>query len=241
MRIAILSCVLTIPVTLLAQDAPDPQKRWSVGVSGSLDVCFRQLVINSDDPYMDLLVDLRDDMEEPRTGFTAGVDITYDLSQHWVLATGLQYNDRGFADKETPLIFTDVNGSTLSEGSMSAKVHYTFMSVPLLIRYRAGHGKVRFEPALGVSADLYQAQYTDLELNWADGRTEERRTHDEYSDFPTWGVSGWVELCASMPIGERFVLRAGGRGRYQLNELLDAPLSAHLFEAGFMAGAALRF
>ena len=235
-----LICIALIASGVIArgQDTLATHGNWSLGLSGSLDMSYRTLVKNEDTPIVDGLYEFREDAEVPGLRYSAGVDVIRDLGAHWGLSLGIQYSDRGFRTKENGINFTDNTGATIADATLH--YHHKFISFPLMVRYGSAKGKVRFRSALGASLDRLHEQHTVLVIEYPDGSEDEERFSDTFTEYEEWGISTIAEAGICVGLSEQFGLHFALRGRYQVNELVDAPLSAHLYDMGLIVGCQLR-
>lgn len=241
MRAAILLAALFAGLLSPAQDTAVVMGRWSIGVNGSIDRCYRTLVKVGDAPFLGDLIDSRDDSEAPRWSYSTGLDLRYSITPRWILRTGFQFSDRGFGTKKNGILLVDVDGNGTNVGSVQFDYHYRFVSVPIMLAYTIGGQRLRFEPSLGIWADNLRDAYYVLNIERANGTSNAERVQDGQTDYANQTLTGCVELPLACAISSRIDLHFGLRGRYLLTRLLDAPISAHLWEVGGLFGATCRF
>ena len=223
---------------LRAQDTTQAGNGWSIGVSGALDVCYRTTVVVEEGQHTDLLVDMRNDMEIQRTSFTAGVDVEYAFNDHWIMATGMQFSDRGYGTEAQELIAIDFEPFVI--GTAEWEYHYRFMSFPFMVRYSIGNGAWRFLPSTGIWIDRLHEKFTRWTITHTDGSHDTGRSTFGNVDFNDWGASACLELPVSVALCDRVDLRFGPRARYQFTQLTNTPITDHLWEGGFLLGAMIR-
>lgn len=226
--------------TLQAQDSTHVRSGWSLGASGSFDSCYRTLEITEDNSITHDLVEWRDDHEVQRYSYTAGVDVEYAFNDHWILASGIQFSDRGYGTDDTGIIVVDTDGSATGTGTVAFDYHYRFISFPFMARYSIGKGAWRFVPSVGVCVDRLHQHFSVLTLTLPDGSQDSDRNSDSYTDFNEWGSTACLELPVSVSVCDRVDLRFGPRARYQFTRLTNTPITDHLWEGGFLLGAMIR-
>ncbi len=228
---------LGLASTILGQT--DARSPWALGVSVSVDHCFRSLRNDAGDETRAMIIAFREEHESPRWSWTSGMEVTYTLGSHWLISSGLQVSDRGYLfEQETALISADPNDPALPASSvrLEFREHFRYLSLPLMIHRVIGTGGFRFEPGLGVWADLFMDQYSQQRRDFA-GIVQTARVSDNTTDFREFGATLCVELPVRLKLGTRWSIRIGPRGRLQATALADTPIKGHLWEAGLLAGA----
>lgn len=223
--------------------AGTPESRWSIGLSGSVDHCWRILVNGAGDEIRASIINYRDEHETGRIGWSTGADATYALGDRWFLSSGLQFSDRGFRFRsESDLIATDPLDPELSSNHVRSEFtdHYKYLSIPLLVHRAFGQGRIRFEPGLGVWGDYLMSQYSIHANDFGSG-ARISRVEDKITDYRRIGASVCADLSFSLRLNEGWSLRLGPRGRMQMTSLAAAPILGYLWEAGLLAGVRYRF
>ncbi len=233
--------LLFLTTVVLAQDSSIVRSKWRIGASGIVGAGYRHLVSDGSSTYNGTLIALRDDLEEPAPVFGGGVDVTFDLSPHWSLASGPQFLDLGYRTDRMPVVSVDPEevDPTLAE-SGRINYHYQYMSLPLLVRYRIGSGRFQFEPALGVAGDLLLDAYTVIELFGPYGLEDLERNSAPYEELRRMTISAVGELNLHYHMGRRWELRLAPQARYQAMVLSDTPISDRLYTGGLTLGCMFR-
>lgn len=212
--------------------------RWSLGLNGSLDRCFRILENGAGDDLRATIIDYRDEHETWRLGWTTGIDVNRSIGVRWVLSTGLQFTDRGFRfEDEAALFATDPSDPALPANRvrLDYREHLRYLSVPLMVHFTLGKERLRFEPGLGVWVDYLLSQYS-MHRNDFDGTIQASRVEDKLTEFRALGATMCVDLSMSLRLNEFWSIRFGPRGRVQATALADTPILGYLWEAGCLAG-----
>jgi hypothetical protein len=91
--------VLSIP--LFAQNTlqirPATFSKLLVGISISPDYCFRTLENNDGSSTSAMIIDLRNNKEQFKIGYTAGLNICYNISNRWSIESGVLLSSKGYA------------------------------------------------------------------------------------------------------------------------------------------------
>lgn len=227
----------------IAQDERTGALHWSIGLSGSVDRSYRSLIKKGSDSNLDRIINLRDSVEIPALGLSYGVSARLDPSPRIWIRADLRMSRLGFRSKPTEAIILETNDPALgSLGKVEWEWSYHFFSLPIVAGASMGSEHVRLEPGLGVSIDRMRRADAAYQLTFADGRQQRIKNEDTVNDYAEWNLSALLELNASWRPNGRVAIWAGPRASYQINELVDAPITAHLYAigAGFGARYSLR-
>ena len=236
-RALVLIGVLGLTSLARAQDSSAVGSRWRIGVSGSHDVAYRTLVVKSSDAWIDDHVALRDDSDGPKNTFTLGLDVRFGVGRHWVLASGVQFMDRGYKSVYSGFISADpIEIDPAIPKTLVSKWHFQYFSLPVSVHYTFGHGKVHFEPGAGIMLDLLHSTYSNNELEFADGRIATYVHYPSYHRYRRVALSACAELNAHLALAKRWELRVAPRMRYQLIPSSGTDVADRLWEAGLVLG-----
>jgi hypothetical protein len=240
---ALIIALWALGPAVFAQDERTRSLQWSIGFSGSVDRSHRALVKKGSDSNLDRIIDLRDSVEIPALGFSYGVSARLDPSPRIWVRMDLRMSRLGYASKPMDAIILDPADPALgSLGKVEWEWNYHFFALPVVAGASMGGERFRFEPGVGVGIDHLRRAEATYELTFADGRRQRITNKDTVNDYAEWCFSALLELNASWTPSSRIAIGAGPRASYQLNELVDAPITAHLYAigAGFSARYSLR-
>lgn len=242
MRTALFVASVLSVTCAFAQDSTRTRSRFEIGVYGSLNHCDRTLEAKEHGEFTDVLIDLANDLEVPKASYTLGLEVNYRFATHWFVESGLQYADLGFRTHESQFVGTDplMNDPALI-GSGRTIYSYRYLGLPLMVRYELGRKKVRFSTAIGIISDLFVKATSTSVFTRTGGNETRRTTTDTYSDYRTASISACSDLGVIYRFNARLGMRLAVTGRYQLTELVDAPITAHLWSVGLLAGLRYHF
>jgi len=216
-------------------------KRMMFGVNSSPDYCYRTLKNNGGNAMASTVFDIRNSSEEYKIGYTAGLNACYNFSERFGIELGVQYSNKGYTYKMSDLSFGDLIGSgngivystPTGQVPVEAKYRYNFiyLDVPARAIFYLGTKKVRFVASVGVTTNiLLKATLTSVS-EYEDGNTK-RETYDQEYDFKSLNVSPTISAGLDYSINNKLNLRAEPTFRYGLIEIIDAPITAYLWNAG---------
>lgn len=235
-----------ISLTSIAQDTLKTKgstafKRMMFGVNSSPDYCFRTLNNNGGNAMASTVFDLRNKSEEYKIGYTAGLNACYNFSKRFGIELGVQYSNKGYTYHMSDLSFGDLIGSgtgivystTTGQVPVEAKYRYNFiyLDVPARAIFHLGAKKIRFVASVGVTTNiLLKATLTSVS-EYEDGNTK-RETYDQEYDFKSLNISPTISAGLDYSINNKLNLRAEPTFRYGLLAIIDAPITAYLWNAG---------
>ena len=232
--------LILLSMFVLAQSEKNiSTKKLYVGVSFSPDYSYRRLYL-SDDDYS--FVDLRNKAESPRFGFTTGIVISYQISNRFVLESGILFSDKGdkyevviddfisFDDFGNIITGRDINDPLIPEKHTS-KYHYYFLGIPLKMNYYFLKKNVDLFISAGVSADYFINYKTKTKLEFKDRIEKNSKTHDS-TDFNKVNIIGLVGFGIDYKVTNRIKFQFEPVLRYSFTPLVNAPLKEYLYSFG---------
>lgn len=216
-------------------------KRLSIGVNISPDYCYRTLKNNNGSATSDLIIDLREESEGPKLGYTAGINAGYNFSKKWGVEMGIQYSNKGYAFKNSALTFGEMidprYGFIYTSNGAAAPTyakfvyHHHYLDVPVRVLYRFGKKRLHFVTSVGVTTNiLLNATMTSVVKYGNDDA--KRQTYDQPYDFNTFNISPTISVGVDYKINNKINLRAEPTFRYGLLKITDTPVTATLWSGG---------
>lgn len=167
-----------LPVILFLASLPltaqtDSTGRFSFGITGSADYCYRIL---TSEPATMWILDSRDTLEIPKIGFTAGFLARYRISKHFALAAGISFADRGERSKDYALLYSQPEPAFPTKARFN--YHYYYLDVPVTANYfiAIGHKKSRIYFSAGIAPNFFVGNSNTATLTYSDGRTEKENS-----------------------------------------------------------------
>ena len=108
----------------------------------------------------------------------------------------------------------------------------------LRVNFTAGSGKLRSITSVGVSANFLLKATVRNVYEYQDGH-KERETVDSPYEYEKFGLSPMISTGVSYAFNDHLQLRFEPTARYGVLQLIDAPLTAHLWSVGLNVGAYL--
>jgi hypothetical protein len=202
----------------------------SIGIMASPDFSYRTLRENAPGTGNDLVIDSRNEQENPNFGYTTGIVLNMSLSQKIRLNTGFCFSTKGYRTKEYELFY---GPPPLPTEPTAARVIYRFdyIEIPVLIDFILRKGKMSLIPAAGITLQCLIKAKNEAKLDFEDGHSESRATTTT-GDFRKFNLSPTVGFGLEYKPCNNLVLVAAPTFRYGLVKIVDKPVTEFLWNVG---------
>ncbi len=217
------------------------EKGFYFGINVSGDYCYRDLVINESNSITEITVDSRNKNEIPRISYTGGLNVGYQISKNVGIETGIQYSEKGYARELEDLVYGDMidprlgfiypESSTSPIENIRINYRFNYLDIPLKAVFKLGNRKLRFIGSIGVVTNVFLNEKRTIRYEYEDGRTS-RKVSSTPNEYNSVNVSPTLSIGVDYKLSEKFNLRLEPTYRYGLMQIIDAPISAHLWSAG---------
>jgi len=207
-------------------------KRVQIGINVSPDICFRTLKNNDGSSTSDLIVERNNKNETIKVGYTAGLNVCFNIKKFVGLETGIQYSNRGYQTKMRDLVYAQPEPSAPNR----VKLIYNFhcIDIPVKANFTIGKKKVRFFTSVGVTTNIFITETQTSVLIYSD-RTD-RKTSPTNIDYNKVNISPTISVGIDFKINSRMNLRVEPTFRYGVLKIIDAPVTGYLYSAGLNIG-----
>ncbi|MBX7202830.1 MAG: PorT family protein [Bacteroidia bacterium] len=227
-------------LAVFGQDNVTEKHKLLIGVTVSSDICYRTLEHDGSSTTAPLIMDIRNDGEVPKFSYSTGLSLSYNLTQHWAIETGLQYSNKGFKFANSDLTFGDQNDPRYGfiytqEAPVPTKVtfidNFNYFDIPLRTIFSAGKRKLRFISSIGITTNIL-INATNTNIIEYEGNDTERKTQEQIYDYKTINFSPTASVGIDWQFADKFNLRVEPTFRYGLLKIIDAPITAYLWAGG---------
>jgi len=203
-------------------------KRIQIGINISPDICYRTLKNNSGSSTGDLYIKLYNENETVKVGYTAGLNICFNIKKFFGLETGIQYSNKGYQTKLIDLIFGQPVPSSPNKGKFIYNFHY--IDIPLKANFTIGKKKVRFFTSVGVTANIFIKGTQTSVLVYSD--RSDKKTNPTNFDYKKLNISPAISVGIDYKINNRMNLRVEPTFRYGVLKIIDTSVTGYLYNAG---------
>ena len=205
--------------------------RILVGFNVSPDYCFRTLNISNSGQGDMNFMDFRNADDQPKFGYSVGINVQYNFSPHWGLVVGAQYADRGYASERTlNYVFIDPNDPAIPKHTKSRYDH-TYVDIPVRLNFQAGRQRLRFVASLGIAGNVFLKATELTETKYEDGHVERKREDSSYH-YRSVNLSAIGSIGAVYILAERASLQLEPNFLYNLFPIFHTSRKGYLWSSG---------
>ena len=221
--------IITLPT--VGQNAENNATSLSVGINLSPDIAYRNLESSSSVGSL---------KEEPKFGYTGGVNLKYNVTPRFSLEAGAQYSNKGYAFKNSELIYADMidpRYGFVYQNVGDAPTHlrriynFHYFDIPVRGIFSFGKNKISFLASAGITTNILLKTTTTSILEYKGGKKEKKNQEYPY-DFRKINISLIVSAGINYKINDKFNISAEPTFRYGILKITDAPVTAFLWNAG---------
>jgi hypothetical protein len=231
-----------------AEDPADMYHSWQLGINVSPDYNFRTLKNNDGSAQSNEIMEIDNEIQRPKLGYTAGFALSYNFNQRLGIEMGLQFSDKGFQTKDFDnLTFGSMidprrGFSYSNQGAVSVRYVYNdyYLDVPVKANLSFGKRKIRFITSAGIAANIFLKETITSVAKYEDGSHSRDRNNSTY-DYSKLNISPMLSAGIDWKLGDRSNLRIEPTFRYGVIKIIDAPVTAYLWNAGLNVSYYLGF
>ena len=233
-KLTIFLLIIILPDFLNAQNQKDrSDNKFSFGLSFSPDYTYRHLSMKNDEYNF---VDLRNETDDPRFGFTTGLVTKYKLRERLALESGIQFSDRGeriqkdYNDWTTPDENVIIDPDPGFPDKFKSSYHYYYLGVPVKLNYYFMNGKTKMYASAGVAADYFVVGKNKVVIEFDNNTIKETNNIDE--NFNKVNIIGLVGVGIETNVSQRLTFRVEPTFRYSFTPVVDGDLKGYYYSAG---------
>jgi hypothetical protein len=239
MKRKILFILQLLSIGAFGQETTVKTKRWAVGITLSPDYCYRTLGATGNGSLWESVLNGYNNLEIPKFGYTAGLNVMYTLNKHFSIDAGVQYSNKGYAYDLSTLVFGDMIdprfGFTYTVPSMVADhwfYNFNFLEIPLRLVYLKGEKKTQLTASIGITPSIFlnaNERIVNSETGTGQTITETIDLGNNYTKV-SWSptISAGVQYNAN----DRLCIRAEPMYRYGLTSIHEGSIKRYLWNIG---------
>jgi hypothetical protein len=222
-------------VFVYAQDSTKTKKasRFFIGVNFSPDYCYRTIK-HTDNSYLsDFIYDTRNKIEQPKLGFTSGINVCYILTKHISLDLGLQYSNKGYQTKNETLIYpTPGSAATYNLPTSGRFVYrYNYIDIPLKANFVFGKKKLRLITSVGLTTNIFISETNSFIGKYSNGSSFRSSSTANYG-LSRVNLSPLISCGIDYKINNKMFFRVEPTFRYSILSTVNAPITEYVWSAG---------
>ena len=222
-----------------------PFKRVYIGISVTPAVSYRYLVNNyvapgSSSSINQNIIASDNHQAAPQFGLNAQAKLGINLT-HWLaIESGVGYMMAQYRMERTqPLTFgSQFNGTTVTSTNdvltVKERETYSYMTIPLGLRFSMGHRKVRGIIAAGTDFDfLVKKKQVTTSYDSNGEISSSTATIDQTKNFNTFNLSPYFGIGVDCYASPGIVIRLMPEAQIQALKNINTPISEYLWNVGF--------
>ncbi|MCC6683622.1 MAG: PorT family protein [Bacteroidia bacterium] len=207
-------------------------RRIQIGINVSPDICFRTLKNNDGSSSSDHIIQLNNENETVKIGYTAGLNICFNIKNSVGLETGIQYSNKGYQTKFRNLILIQPDPNSPYKAKFIYNMHY--IDIPVKANFTYGDKKVRFFTSAGITTNIFIKATSTSVLIYSD--RIDRKTTPVNTKIKKVNISPTLSVGIDYKINSRMSLRVEPTFRYGVLKTTDTPVTDYLYSSGINIG-----
>lgn len=204
-----------------------------IGLTFSPDYCYRTLVPNKSEQndITSWLLENKNLREDPKFGFTTGVNMLYELDEKVWFETAVLFSNHGEKVKEQMLTFETYDANS----PLTAKFNYSYnyLKIPVKINYLLFTGKLKFFLSGGFSTNIFLYQSSITILTYADGEQESSKTNTNTNkETLPINLSAQIGCGINYDLNSKLLFRMEPIYRRSLTPTANASIKSYLYSFG---------
>jgi len=204
------------------------QQHFEISVSAAPEICYRTLLNNDGSQMSTSIINLRNETETVKLGYTGGLHLGYNFNERFGFQTGIQYANRGFSTKKI-----DIAGSLMDPvipESLKYNYNYHYLEIPAKVNFSFGENQIRLTTSAGLSSAFLIKQSRTFIGYYKDTTTRQVFiSNDPYNRFNLFAT---ISAGLEMRISPIMRIKVEPTFRYGLLKITDTPVSGRWYSGG---------
>lgn len=228
---------LILSFSAFANDSTAVFKRWSIGINGSPDYCYRRLVMKSSNNATYKLANYKNSTEIPIYSYTGGLSAAYSLNNYFSIGLGAEYSQKGFQTKSMNVVNPTLPDVVLGQGTF--RYDFKYLQLPLKVNFVYGKKKIRLLASAGLTSSflLYEQTTTKIDYYNVSGTRESARYDYETNPFNLFLTGG---VGADIKLGKKMGFIFEPTYSYGLFRTMDGSIAEFLWSVGLNLGCYIK-
>ena len=181
-------------------------------------------------------VDLRNDYEVGKFGYTTGISAIYNFSALFGIELGVQFSEKGYQTKVTKPTPMEKNDPAIPTNGWNFIYKYEYIDIPLKANFTFGKSRLRYIATAGFAANFLIEEKETTVMKFSEKTKKETyiRTSPYNNKF---NISPVIGAGVEYNITNKISIRAIPNFKYGLMKIYDNPyMTTHLWNAGIDIG-----
>lgn len=219
-------------------DSVPHEKKIQFGFIYSPELSYHILKANADAKFME---NIRDTMEIPKFGYSAGINFSYKLTNNFSFEVEALYSDKGERTKPYDLgnsVIKESMDKVVSKSSFNN--HYYYLDVPLKINYYLINKKIKFFISGGLSVNTFLYQKISSTIENRDGSIDKTKSIS-HPKFEKINFAALVGIGLNYDLTDKYTFKIEPVYKQSFTSIVNAPIKNYLYSVGINLGIARMF
>jgi hypothetical protein len=222
-------------VLVYAQDSTKIKKpsRLFIGVNFSPDYCFRTITHTDNSYISNFIYDTRNKIEQPKLGFTSGINVCYVFTKHLSVDLGIQYSNKGYQTENEALIYPTPGSVAAYNLPTSGRFvyRYNYIDIPLKANFVFGKKKLRLITGVGLTTNIFINETNSFIGKYSNGSSFRNSGTSNYGHTRV-NLSPTISCGIDYKINDKMFFRVEPTFRYGILSTVNAPIAEYVWSAG---------
>lgn len=205
-------------------------KRVLIGFNVSPNICYRSLQVNDGSSTSAGIVMSRNENETVKLGYSAGLNMCFNLKRHFGIEAGIQYSDKGFRSKM--LILNPLQPDPFVPNKAKFIYNFHCVDIPIKANFTTDEGKIRVFTSVGLTANFFIKETVTSVLFFSDHTERKTRMTSESDNYNKLNITPTISVGVDYRINEKMNLRIEPTLRYGVLKIIDTPVTGYLYSGG---------
>jgi len=230
--------LMLLPTLTFAQDTTS---KFSIGILFAPNYSYRFISTDDNNSSVMYVIEVRNDTEIPKFGYTFGLTFDYSISEKLQLETGILFSDNGEQTKKLTLTFASQwdpqTGTIVIQPSdslprfVSFKYNYYYFDIPLNVRYHVINKTIGIYITSGISTNIHITNRWVRKLYYDDEKVDKEASTTNYN-FRKFNVSAQFGIGFNYKISSKFNVSIQPTFRYMIFSIWNAPIKQKFYSIG---------
>jgi hypothetical protein len=175
-------------------------------------------------------------MEIPKVGYTIGVGLSCAIKKHFSIEIGVNYSNKGYQTVYQDIFIAP---SQVPDPAIplrfKSRYNFSYVDVPLIAHFQFGKKRLSFIASTGVAANLFLFEKAITVKDFGDGNVKKDKGLSNYIYNPI-NISPMISLGCNLKIGKNVTLKLEPVFRYGVLQIINNPVTGHLWNVGLNIG-----
>ena len=205
-------------------------KRIQIGINFSPDYNYRTLKDNDTNSVNSIIIDIRNDQEIAKFGYSTGLNVCYNFTKTIGLETGIHYTEKGFQTKKLDIVGNQPDPSL--PNNIKFIYNFFYIDIPLKANIMFGRKRISFFSSIGFITNIFIKETSTSILEFSNGRIEKKTQPSTMLHYNKVNISPSISTGIDFKMNDRMNLKIEPIFRYGVFKIINASITDYLWNVG---------